>query len=281
MSEEEKKPESKQGPQQSDSAVDRWNKQVDWDRLEREDELRWGRRKKVWAIVAAVVFLLIVLRLVSCGGQQTPPPAAPVPPAQVKKPTPKPAEKAPTLPTDPEEIKKLLSNPTNPVVLITTDKGDMLVELFEDKVPNTVANMIALAEDGFYKDMSFHRIIPGFMAQGGCPHSKKGASGRPGTGGPGYKFADEFDPDLKHTGKGILSMANSGPNTNGSQFFLCFKDTPHLDGKHSVFGKVVAGMEVLKKLERIGTRSGKPKSTVRFDIEVVQKQDHPYQVRKL
>jgi cyclophilin family peptidyl-prolyl cis-trans isomerase len=156
----------------------------------------------------------------------------------------------------------------------------MLVELYEDKVPNTVANMIELADKGFYKGMSFHRIIPGFMAQGGCPNSKKGAAGMPGTGGPGYTFADEFDPSLKHTGRGILSMANAGPNTNGSQFFICFESAPHLDGKHSVFGKVIAGADVLDELEKIGTPTGQPTETVRFNIEVVAKQDHPYQVKK-
>jgi len=202
------------------------------------------------------------------------PVAAPAKPAE-------PSAPAVPLPTTPEEIKALLSNPNNPVVRVTTGKGDLLVEVFEDKVPNTAANMIQLAEDGFYKGMSFHRVIPDFMAQGGCPNSKQGASDPPGTGGPGYAFGDEFHRDLKHTGRGILSMANSGPGTNGSQFFLCFTATPHLNGKHSVFGKVVAGFDVLDKLEKIGTPSGQPKATVRFNIEVVLKQDHPYQVKKL
>lgn len=185
------------------------------------------------------------------------------------------------LPSTADEIKTLLSNPTNPVVRVATGKGDMLAELFEDKVPNTVANMIQLAESGFYKGMSFHRVIPDFMAQGGCPNSKQGAAGVPGTGGPGYQFGDEFHRDLKHSGRGIFSMANSGPGTNGSQFFLCFTATPHLNGKHSVFGKVIAGLNVLDELEKIGTSSGKPKETVRFNIEVVLKQDHPYEVKKL
>lgn len=169
----------------------------------------------------------------------------------------------------------------NPVVRIATSKGDMLVELFEDEVPNTVANMISLAESGFYKGMAFHRVIEGFMAQGGCPFSKRGASGRPGTGDPGYRFADEFSPKLKHSGRGILSMANSGPNTNGSQFFLCFTATPHLDGRHAVFGKVIEGLEVLDRLEKIGSGSGDPKEEVRFNIEVVSKRDHAYMVQKV
>jgi cyclophilin family peptidyl-prolyl cis-trans isomerase len=169
----------------------------------------------------------------------------------------------------------------NPVVKLVTGKGDVTVELFEDKVPNTVANFIALAESGFYKGMRFHRIIPGFMAQGGCPHSKAGATGQPGTGGPGYRFADEFSADLKHDGPGILSMANSGRNTNGSQFFLCFVATPHLNGKHAVFGKVTAGLEVLKKLEAVGTPSGAPTEQVEFNVVVVSKQGHPYAVKKI
>jgi peptidyl-prolyl cis-trans isomerase B (cyclophilin B) len=155
------------------------------------------------------------------------------------------------------------------------------VELFEGKVPNTVANIITLAESGFYKGMRFHRIIPGFMAQGGCPNSKPGAGGVPGTGGPGYRFADEIDPSLKHDGPGVLSMANAGPNTNGSQFFLCFTATPHLNGKHAVFGKVTEGLDVLKKLEAVGTPSGKPTENVEFSIEVISKRDHPYTVQKL
>ncbi|MCR4572953.1 MAG: peptidylprolyl isomerase [Lentisphaeria bacterium] len=158
----------------------------------------------------------------------------------------------------------------------------MIAELFEDEVPNTVANMISLAEAGFYRGMQFHRIINGFMAQGGCPFSKRNLEGGAvGTGDPGYKFADEFSPKLKHTERGILSMANSGKNTNGSQFFICFGPTPHLDGKHAVFGKVIKGMEVLDKLEAAGTRSGKPSKDIQFNIEVLTKRDHPYVVKKL
>ena len=168
-----------------------------------------------------------------------------------------------------------------PVMKIATEKGDLLVALYEDQVPNTVANMITLAESGFYKGMTFHRIIPKFMAQGGCPFSKDGAKGTPGTGDPGYKFADEIVPTLKHTGRGILSMANSGKDTNGSQFFLCFAEAPHLDGKHAVFGKVVKGMEVLDKLEALGSESGKPTELVHFDISVVAKRKHAYEVKKL
>lgn len=169
----------------------------------------------------------------------------------------------------------------NPTVKFTTSKGDILVELFEDKVPNTVANIIELAESGYYEGMKFHRVIPNFMAQGGCPNSKDGAFGMPGTGGPGYNFADEFDASLKHDKKGILSMANAGPNTNGSQFFLCFVATPHLDNRHSVFGEVIEGLDILDEIEKVGTGSGRCKEDVSFNIEVVTKNDHEYKVTKL
>ena len=168
----------------------------------------------------------------------------------------------------------------NPVVKIATSKGEMLVELFEDETPNTVANFIELAEKGFYRGMAFHRVINGFMAQGGCPYSKRGAMGMPGTGGPGYTFDNETRPNLKHNGRGILSMANAGPDTNGSQFFLCFQPAPWLDGKHTVFGKVIQGIEVLDALEAIGTQSGRPREEVRFTIEVVSKRNHAYAVKK-
>jgi cyclophilin family peptidyl-prolyl cis-trans isomerase len=167
----------------------------------------------------------------------------------------------------------------NPIVKIMTSKGDITVELYEDEAPNTVANFIELAESGFYKGMTFHRVINGFMAQGGCPNSKRGAVGTPGTGGPGYTFDNEIS-SRRHDSRGILSMANAGPNTNGSQFFLCFKETPWLDGKHTVFGKVTKGLEVLDKLEAIGTGSGKPSEEVRFNIEVVSKRNHEYKVKK-
>ena len=118
------------------------------------------------------------------------------------------------------------------VATITTNRGDIRLELFEDKVPNTVANFVKLAQDGFYDGLKFHRVIEDFMIQTGCP---KGT----GTGDAGYKFADEFHPELKHDKPGILSMANSGPNTNGSQFFITHVPTPWLDRKHSVFGRVL------------------------------------------
>ena len=180
-----------------------------------------------------------------------------------------------------EEKATMSEKEANPVIRIMTSKGDMLVELFEDECPNTVANMICLAEAGFYRGLSFHRVIPNFMAQGGCPNSKAGSFDAPGTGNPGYRFADEFNKNLKHTGRGILSMANSGPNTNGSQFFITFTATPWLDGHHTVFGKVISGLEVLDAIEAIGTQSGSTKERVALNIEVVSKRNHPYQVKKL
>jgi peptidyl-prolyl cis-trans isomerase B (cyclophilin B) len=121
------------------------------------------------------------------------------------------------------------------------DKGDIVIELFADKAPVTVNNFVFLAREGFYDNTTFHRVLSGFMAQGGDPTGT-------GMGGPGYAFEDEFHPDLRHDSAGILSMANSGPNTNGSQFFITHVPTPHLDDRHSVFGKVIEGMDVLMAL---------------------------------
>jgi cyclophilin family peptidyl-prolyl cis-trans isomerase len=119
-----------------------------------------------------------------------------------------------------------------------TDKGDIVVELFANKVPKTVNNFVFLAKEGFYDGTIFHRVIQDFMAQGGDPTGS-------GSGGPGYRFEDEFHPSLKHDKPGILSMANAGPGTNGSQFFITHIPTPWLDRKHSVFGQVKSGMDVL------------------------------------
>jgi cyclophilin family peptidyl-prolyl cis-trans isomerase len=121
---------------------------------------------------------------------------------------------------------------------LSTDKGDIVLELFADKTPKTVNNFVFLAKEGFYDGTIFHRVIEDFMVQGGDP------TGR-GTGGPGYRFADEFHPALKHNKPGIFSMANAGPGTNGSQFFITHVPTPWLDGKHTIFGQVISGMDVL------------------------------------
>ena len=123
----------------------------------------------------------------------------------------------------------------------TTSKGTFQVELNEDKAPKTTGNFIKLAESGFYNGLIFHRVIDGFMIQGGCPQGT-------GMGGPGYSIEDEFHPELKHDGPGILSMANAGPNTNGSQFFITHGPTPHLDNRHAVFGQVTDGLDVLMSI---------------------------------
>ncbi len=133
-----------------------------------------------------------------------------------------------------------------------TEKGDFVVELYADKTPKTVNNFVFLARDKFYDGVTFHRVIRDFMAQGGDPTGT-------GSGGPGYKFADEFHPALRHDGPGILSMANAGPGTNGSQFFITHRATPHLDNKHSVFGKVTQGLDVLMSIpERDPARAKEP-----------------------
>ncbi len=127
--------------------------------------------------------------------------------------------------------------------IFETSKGTIRLELFEDKTPKTVDNFESLCEKQFYDGLTFHRVIPDFMIQGGCPEGT-------GTGGPGYRFEDEFHPELKHDGPGVLSMANAGPNTNGSQFFITHVPCPHLDGRHSVFGKVLEGQDVVDSIEQ-------------------------------
>jgi len=158
-----------------------------------------------------------------------------------------------------------------------TDKGEILTSLEFEKTPLTVANFVGLTEGTkdfndssgrtsgrYYDSLKFHRVIPNFMIQGGCPLGS-------GTGGPGYNFPDEFDPSLRHDKPGILSMANAGPGTDGSQFFLTFVPTPWLDGKHTVFGEVVDGVETLQALEQRGSQSGRtsePLELRRATIEV-------------
>ncbi|MDD2941602.1 MAG: peptidylprolyl isomerase [bacterium] len=124
---------------------------------------------------------------------------------------------------------------------IETSKGTIEINLFPDKVPVTIANFVNLAQRGYYDGLKFHRVIPDFMIQGGDPVGN-------GSGGPGYRFEDEFDPSLKHNKPGILSMANAGPGTNGSQFFITHLPTPWLDGKHSVFGEVTSGQDVVNAI---------------------------------
>ena len=146
-----------------------------------------------------------------------------------------------------------------------TSQGEIHIELFEDEAPNTVANMIELSEQGFYDGLVFHRVINDFMIQGGCPHGK-------GTGGPGYRFRDEFHSDRRHDGPGVLSMANAGKNTNGSQFFITHSAQPHLDGKHTVFGRVLEGLDVVNRISQGDEIQS---------VTVLNKRDHEYNVVKL
>ena len=140
---------------------------------------------------------------------------------------------------------------------IVTNKGTMKVEFFEKDAPNTVKNFVTLAQKGFYDGVTFHRVIPDFVIQGGDPTGT-------GMGGPGYRFEDEFDPSLKHTGPGVLSMANAGPGTNGSQFFITHVATPWLDGKHTVFGHVVDGQKVVNDIKQ-GDKINKLKELPQID----------------
>ena len=129
------------------------------------------------------------------------------------------------------------------IATFETNKGTIKLELFDDKTPKTVENFETLCGKEYYDGLTFHRVIPDFMVQGGCPLGT-------GTGGPGYKFEDEFHPELKHDGPGVLSMANAGPNTNGSQFFITHSAQPHLDNRHTVFGKVIEGQDVVDSIEK-------------------------------
>lgn len=152
-----------------------------------------------------------------------------------------------------------------PRILLTTTKGEIELELFENEAPNTVANFIELTSKKYYDGLKFHRVIPGFMAQGGCPRGD-------GTGDPGYRFKDELSGSIRSHFRGSLSMANSGPDTNGSQFFLTHLPAEWLNGKHTVFGRVVRGQDVVDRL-RVGDAIIK--------TEVKRKRDHPYAVKKV
>ena len=155
--------------------------------------------------------------------------------------------------------------------IFETSQGNIVIKLFDKEAPKTVENFVGLAEGTkeftnektgkrekrpFYDGLIFHRVIPDFMIQGGCPHGS-------GMGGPGYKFADEFHPSLKHSKPGKLSMANSGPNTNGSQFFITVAATPHLDNRHTIFGEVIEGQDVANKISGVPRdRSDRPNTPV-------------------
>jgi cyclophilin family peptidyl-prolyl cis-trans isomerase len=163
-----------------------------------------------------------------------------------------------------------------PRVLLKTSKGDIELELFENEAPNTVANFIQLVEKGYYDGLTFHRVIRGFMAQGGCPKGD-------GTGGPGYYIPCEcYQPNARMHFRGTLSMAHAGRDTGGSQFFLTFLPTGHLNGKHTVFGRVVQGLDVLAELQTRDPSAANPPSPDRIlEAKVLKKRNHPYEPRKL
>lgn len=160
--------------------------------------------------------------------------------------------------------------PNDVFALFDTSEGKFKARLFADKAPKTVENFTSLAEGAktgkpFYDNLIFHRVIPDFMIQGGCPEGT-------GRGGPGYKFADEFHPSLRHTKKGFLSMANAGPNTNGSQFFVTVAATPWLDNKHAIFGEVIEGYDVVEKISRVPRDSqDRPKKEVKLNSVTIER----------
>jgi cyclophilin family peptidyl-prolyl cis-trans isomerase len=145
-----------------------------------------------------------------------------------------------------------------------TSLGNFEIELFEERAPKTAGNFIELADRGFYDGLVFHRVIDGFMIQGGCPQGS-------GTGGPGYHIEDEFHPELRHDAAGTLSMANAGPNTGGSQFFITLAATPWLDDHHAVFGRVHSGLEVVQAIGRVATdRRDRPVEDVTLTRVIIQ-----------
>ncbi|MCI4348294.1 MAG: peptidylprolyl isomerase [Thermoplasmata archaeon] len=147
----------------------------------------------------------------------------------------------------------------NPTVTLQTTQGTMRAEIFQDKSPATSKNFLTLVQKGYYNGLTFHRVIPGFMIQSGCPEGT-------GRGGPGYTIPDEFHPSLRHDGSGIFSMANAGPNTGGSQFFITLAPTPWLNGKHAIFGRLVSGQEVAQKIAGVA-RDGqdRPRTPIRIE----------------
>jgi peptidyl-prolyl cis-trans isomerase B (cyclophilin B) len=164
---------------------------------------------------------------------------------------------------EPKREEKTMTEPL-PQVTIETERGKMVLELAEDDAPNTVANFISLADKGFYNGGVFHRVLPNFMIQGGDPTGT-------GRGGPGYAIADEFSPRLKHE-RGVISMANSGPNSGGSQFFITHVPTTWLDGKHAIFGRVTSGLDVVDAVKQ-GDK------IVRITVD--RKRNHPYEPKTL
>lgn len=160
------------------------------------------------------------------------------------------------------------------IAKFTTSEGSFEAKLFYKEAPLTVSNFVELARKGFYNGLIFHRVIPNFMIQGGDPKGD-------GTGGPGYVFKDEFHPSLKHSKQGILSMANSGPDTNGSQFFVTVKSTPHLDNRHTIFGEVTSGFDIVKKISEVKSNNDKPLKDVKIQtVEIKGDWFKPAEVKK-
>ena len=197
-------------------------------------------------VVFTLLLSLSLLLITACGSGQKGPQTA-NPPAPVAEP----GKQAPA---------KL-----NSLAVFETSKGKFTVELFEDKSPITAKNFIDLANKGFYNGQIFHRVIDNFMIQGGDPQGN-------GTGGPGYSIPDEFHPSLKHSGAGLLSMANRGPNTGGSQFFITLVPTPWLDNKHAIFGQVTAGLDVVQTIGKVKTGSqDRPLENVTIKTVVIER----------
>jgi peptidyl-prolyl cis-trans isomerase B (cyclophilin B) len=201
--------------------------------------------KSVFSVLPAIALVAAAV-LAGCAESGPPEPIKVAEPSQ------------PTQPGEPKTQEKSMPEPL-PQVTLQTDKGNIVLELAEDDAPNTVANFISLADKGFYDGLKFHRVIANFMIQGGCPLGS-------GTGGPGYVIADEFSPRQRHT-RGVISMANAGPNTGGSQFFITHVPCPHLDGKHAVFGRITAGLDVVDAIQK-GDKIVK--------VTVDRKRNHPY-----
>lgn len=198
--------------------------------------------KSIFLILPLAVCTLV---LIGCGGDSNPVPTA-TPHSNMKieatiKPT--------STPIPAGEPPMNIDQNTRYVATINTNQGSIEIELFPREAPKTVGNFVTLSRNGFYNDVIFHRVIPNFMVQGGDPTGT-------GRGGPGYTFADEFHPTLKFDAPGILAMANAGPNTNGSQFFITTAPTPHLTGAHTIFGRVLEGQDVVEAISKVSTSAG-------------------------
>jgi len=187
-----------------------------------------------FAIVGVVALIIVIALGIGFLFGRGGPSSAPTPTVVAEEPKPKTYDAPPEMTIDTSKTY---------YATIKTAKGDIKLELFDDQAPVTVNNFVFLARDGYYDGVTFHRVIEDFMAQAGDPTGT-------GSGGPGYQFEDEIVPELTFDSAGLLAMANAGPGTNGSQFFITFKETPWLDGKHTIFGKVVEGMEVLGQITR-------------------------------